>query len=122
MGTKNTVNLLLPLAGLLHKDWGSPRSLRKAPAFYGLVMFGTVGGMALTLAHANPVKLLVLVAVIRGVIAAPLLAVVMLVSESRRIMGRHYVNGLLAKVLDWLTTFVMAAAAVGLSATGGVSL
>jgi Mn2+/Fe2+ NRAMP family transporter len=110
------------MAGLLHKDWGFSRSVRKAPAFYGLVMFGTVGGMALTLAHANPIKLLVLVAVINGVIAAPFLAIVMLVSGSRRIMGRQYVNGLLAKTLGWLTTFVMAAAAVALFATGGVSL
>jgi hypothetical protein len=48
--------------------------------------------------------------------------VVMLVSGGGRIMGREYVNGLLAKALGWLTTLVMAAAAVGLFATGGVSL
>jgi hypothetical protein len=39
-----------------------------------------------------------------------------------RIMGRHYMNGRLTKALRWLTTFVMAAAAVGFFATGRVSL
>ena len=109
------------MAGLLHKEWGFSRSFRKAPVFYGLVAVGTVGGMALSLAHVNPIKLLVLVAVINGVAAAPFLVVVMWVSGSRRIMG-DYVNGRLAKVVGWLTAAVMAVAAVALFATGGVSL
>jgi Mn2+/Fe2+ NRAMP family transporter len=87
-----------------------------------LVMFGSFGGMLLTLAHANRIMLLVLVAVINGVVVATILAVVMLVSGSRRIMGREYANGLLAKTLGWLTTLAMAAAAVGLFATGAVSV
>jgi len=39
-------------------------SLRKAPVFYGLVAVGTIGGMALSLLGVNPIKLLILVAVI----------------------------------------------------------
>ncbi len=109
------------MAGLLHKDWGFSRSVRQAPVFYGLVAFGTLGGMGLSLAHVNPIKLLVLVAVINGVIAVPFLVVVMLVSGSRRIMG-DYVNGKLATSIGWLTALMMAIAAVALFATGGVSL
>ena len=109
------------MAGLLHKDWGFSRSIREAPVFYGLVAFGTLGGMFLSLAHVNPIKLLVLVAVINGVIAAPFLVVVMMVSGSRRIMG-DYVNGRVAKLIGWLTAGIMAAAAIALFATGGVSL
>ena len=75
----------------------------------------------LSLVHINPIKLLVLVAVINGVAAAPFLVVVMLVSGSRRIMG-EYRNGRVATILGWLTTAIMAAAAVALFATGGVSL
>jgi Mn2+/Fe2+ NRAMP family transporter len=109
------------MAGLLHKDWGFSRSVRQAPVFYGLVALGTLGGMGLSLAHANPIKLLVLVAVINGVIAAPFLVVVMLVSGSRRIMG-DYVNGRVARLIGWLTAVIMAGAAVALFATGGVAL
>jgi Mn2+/Fe2+ NRAMP family transporter len=67
------------MAGLLGKEWGFSRSVRKAPVFYGLVALGTLGGTALSLLHINPIKLLVLVAVINGVAAAPFLVVVMCV-------------------------------------------
>jgi len=107
------------LAGLLDKQWGFSRSVRKAPVFYGLVALGTLGGTALSLLHVNPIKLLVLVAVINGVAAAPFLVVVMSVSSSPQIMG-EYVNGNAAKILGWATATIMAAAAIGLIATGGL--
>lgn len=69
------------LSGLLGKDWGFSRSVRKAPLFYALVGLGTIGGTALSLLNVNPIKLLVFVAVINGVIAAPLLIIVLLVSK-----------------------------------------
>jgi len=109
------------MAGLLGKQWGFERSARKAPVFYGLVALGTLGGTVLSLLHVNPIKLLVLVAVINGVAAAPFLVVVMRVSGSRRIMG-DYVNGTAATILGWLTTALMAAAAIALLATGGISI
>jgi Mn2+/Fe2+ NRAMP family transporter len=108
------------MAGLLGREWGFSRSVRKAPVFYGLVALGTLGGTVLSLLHINPIHLLVLVAVINGVAAAPFLVVVMWVSSSQRIMG-DYVNGKAAKILGWLTAAIMAAAAVAMFATGGVS-
>jgi Mn2+/Fe2+ NRAMP family transporter len=72
------------------------------------------------LLKVNPIHLLVLVAVINGVAAAPFLVVVMWVSSSQRLMG-DYVNGKAAKTLGWLTALVMAVAAVAMFATGGVS-
>jgi len=109
------------LAGLLGKTWGFSRSVRKAPVFYALVALGTIGGTILSLLHVNPIKLLILVAVINGVAAAPFLVVVMCVSSSKRLMG-DYVNGHAAKILGWTTATVMAVAAIALFATGGVSL
>jgi Mn2+/Fe2+ NRAMP family transporter len=107
------------MAGLLGKEWGFSRSIRQAPVFYGLLALGTVGGTALSLLNVNPIKLLVLVAVINGVAAAPFLFVVMRVSSSHRLMGKH-VNGLTANILGWLTAAIMAAAAIALFATGGL--
>jgi Mn2+/Fe2+ NRAMP family transporter len=108
------------LSGLLGKDWGFSRSVREAPLFYILVAVGTLGGTALSLLNVNPIKLLVFVAVINGVIAAPLLIVVMIVSRNRRIMG-DYVNGHAANILGWLTFAIMAVATIALFATGGIS-
>jgi Mn2+/Fe2+ NRAMP family transporter len=110
------------MAGLLGKSWGFSRSLRRAPVFYGLVALGTVGGMALSIVHLNPIKLLVLVAVINGIAAGPFLILIMIITGNRRMMGRKYVNGKLAKTLGWATTGLMIGAAVALFATGGVSL
>lgn len=109
------------MAGLLRQDWGFSRSVKRAPVFYALVAFGTVGGTAFTLTGVDPIRLLVLVAVINGVIAAPFLVVVMLVSGSQRIMA-GYANGKVASTIGWLTAAVMAASAVALFATGGVSV
>jgi NRAMP (natural resistance-associated macrophage protein)-like metal ion transporter len=109
------------MAGLLGKKWGFSRSLRKAPVFYSLVGFGTLGGTILSIAHINPIKLLVLVAVIDGIAAAPFLFVVMAVSSNRRLMG-DYTNKKPARLVGWTTAALMAAAAVAMFATGGVSI
>jgi len=109
------------IAGLVGKKWGFSRSVRKAPVFYGLVAFGTVGGTALSLLHVNPIKLLVYVAVLNGVIAAPFLVMVMWISSSRAIMG-DFVNGKAAKFLGWTTAVLMAVAAILLFATGSVTV
>jgi hypothetical protein len=63
----------------------------RAPVFYGLVALRTLGRTVLSLLRVNPIKLLVFVAVINGVAAAPFLVVDLRVSGSRRIMG-DYVN------------------------------
>lgn len=110
------------IAGLLGKRWGFSRSVRKAPVFYGLVALGTIGGTALSLVHVNPIKLLVLVALINGVAAGPFLVLVMVITGNRQLMGVEYANGKLAKTLGWATTGLMIVAAVALFSTGGVSL
>jgi len=107
------------LSGLLQKSTGFSRSFTHAPVFYGLVGIGTIGGMALSLLAVNPITLLVFVAVLNGVVAAPFLVVVMLVSSDRQIMGEN-VNGKLARVIGWATTALMAAGAIAFFATGGL--
>jgi Mn2+/Fe2+ NRAMP family transporter len=72
------------LSGLLGRRWGFSRSPREAPVFYGLVFAGTVGGTALTLLGINAMKLLVVVALVNGLAAAPFLVVVMLISRTAR--------------------------------------
>jgi Mn2+/Fe2+ NRAMP family transporter len=69
----------------------------------------------------NPIRLLVLVAVINGVVAAPFLLILMRVAGNRTIMG-NYANRGLAKALGWITATVMALAAVLLIVTFGLSL
>jgi NRAMP (natural resistance-associated macrophage protein)-like metal ion transporter len=106
------------LAGLLGDDWGFSKSIRSATVFYALVGVATVGGMVLSIAHVNPIRLLVLVATINGVAAAPFLALVMIISGDGKIMGKLR-NGVFASVVGWGTTALMALAAIALLVTGG---
>jgi NRAMP (natural resistance-associated macrophage protein)-like metal ion transporter len=104
------------MAGLLGKRWGFSRSPRQAPVFYGLVAVGTLGGTLLSLLHVNPIHLLVLVALINGLAAAPFLVVVMLIANDRKLMGKQ-VNGRVTNALGWFTVALMFAAAVALIMT-----
>ncbi len=104
------------LSDLLGKEWGFSSSVRKAPLFYSLVAVGTIGGTALSLLNINPFQLLIFVAVVNGVTAAPFLVIVMLVSGNKKLMG-DFANGKLSSVLGWLTVAVMTSAAVLLFAT-----
>jgi Mn2+/Fe2+ NRAMP family transporter len=97
------------LAGLLGKPWGLSRSYRNAPLFYTLIVAGTLGGTALTLTSVNPITLLVLVAGVNGIAAAPFLIVVMIISGNRRLMGDSR-NGALAAVLGLFAVALMTAA------------
>jgi Mn2+/Fe2+ NRAMP family transporter len=108
------------LAGLLGKKWGFSQSIRKAPVFYGLVLVGTIGGTLLSAVHIDPIKLLVYVAIVNGVAAAPFLVLVMVVANNKALMGDHR-NGRLANVLGWSTAGLMAVAAVAFFLTGGAS-
>jgi Mn2+/Fe2+ NRAMP family transporter len=106
------------MAGLLGKASGFSRSPRRAPVFYGLVLAGTLGGTALSLAGLNPIRLLVFVAVLNGIAAAPFLVLVMLIANDTKIMG-EYVNGKVARLIGWSTAVLMAAAAIALFAFAG---
>jgi NRAMP (natural resistance-associated macrophage protein)-like metal ion transporter len=108
------------MAGLLGKTWGFSKSPRRAPVFYGLVAIGTVGGTLLTLLHVDPIKLLVLVAIVNGVAAAPFLVVALRIANDPKIMGRRR-NGRASNYLVWATVALMAAAALSLLVIGGGS-
>ena len=85
--------------------------MRKAPVFYSLVAVGTIGGTLLSLTSTNPIQLLVLVAIINGIAAAPFLLLVMLIAADRTLMGQ-YRNGKLATTIGWAAFALMAAAAI----------
>jgi len=59
----------------------------------------------------NPIRMLFFSAVVNGILAPPLLVLVMLVSSNPKIMGEH-TNGVWLNVLGWAAAAVMAAAAV----------
>jgi Mn2+/Fe2+ NRAMP family transporter len=71
----------------------------------------TLGGVALNFTPIDPVKALYWAAVVNGVLAAPLMAVMMVIAMNARIMGRLTLPRPML-VVGWLATAVMALAAV----------
>ena len=96
--------------------FGLDRKVSKAPQFYAVVIAATLVGMAIDFLGINPITALVVTAVINGLLAAPLLVLVMLVSNNRKVMGER-TNGRRLNVLGWGTAAVMAIAAIALVVT-----
>ena len=90
--------------------------LRGRPASQGAPTAATVVGVAINFLGINPITALVLSAILNGLIAAPLLVLVMLVSNDRAAMGER-TNGRLLNVVGWVTTIVMGVAAIALIVT-----
>jgi NRAMP (natural resistance-associated macrophage protein)-like metal ion transporter len=94
-------------------SWPSGLDLRPRQAwrFYLTILVSFVAGMAFDLFGLNPIRLLVFSAVLNGLLAPPLMILVMLVANDRAIMGEH-VNGFWLNALGWTATALMTAAAV----------
>ncbi len=89
---------------------------RHAKKFYGVIAASTLVGVAIDFAGINPISALFWTAVINGVVAPPLLVVVMLVSNNKRVMGRR-TNGLVTNIIGWIAAAIMFAAAIGMFLT-----
>lgn len=99
-------------------DWksGLDKKLHEAKEFYGIIAFATVGGVALNFTPIDPIKALYWSAVINGVIALPIMVVMMLLGSNPKVMG-HFVIGRRLRWLGWLATAVMAVAVVAMFVT-----
>jgi NRAMP (natural resistance-associated macrophage protein)-like metal ion transporter len=97
---------------------GLDEKLHTAPRFYAVIIVSTLVGMLINFLKIAPVTALFWTAVINGVLAPPLLIMIMLVSNNRKIMGQR-VNGKLTNFIGWTTAAVMSAAALGMFLTWG---
>jgi Mn2+/Fe2+ NRAMP family transporter len=81
--------------------------------FYGVIAVATIGGVALCFSPIDPVRALFGAAVLNGVIAVPIMAVMMHLATQRRVMGPH-VLGPRLRWLGWAATAAMAATVVAM--------
>ncbi len=87
--------------------------LKKAHGFYGVITIATLVGLCINFIGIDPVKALVITAVINGIVAVPLIFIIAKIASSEKIMGEHK-SGALSKVLIWATFFLMASAVVAM--------
>ena len=95
---------------------GLDRKPARARAFYGTIVVATLSGIAITFSPLDPIKALFWSAVINGLVAVPVMAMMMFISSNKNIMGKFAVKGVL-RSLGWLATGVMAAAAIVMGVT-----
>lgn len=88
----------------------------KARPFYGVIVISTLIGMAINFIGINPIDALFYTAVLNGVVAPPLLVLVMLAARNRRVMGDQAIGTVLS-ALGWLATVGMFLALAGLAYT-----
>lgn len=95
---------------------GLNRKLHKAKGFYTIPSLATLLGLALNFVSIDPMKALFWSAVLNGVVAVPIMVVMMLMTANPRVTGRLTLP-LPQKVIGWISTVVMFAVAAGMIAT-----
>ncbi len=91
---------------------GLDRPPAEAKLFYGTIALATLAGIVVNVVGLDPIRALYWSAVLNGLLAAPVMAVTMVIAMNPRVMGRLTLPPLLI-VGGWLATAVMAAASLG---------
>jgi Mn2+/Fe2+ NRAMP family transporter len=86
---------------------GLARKPKEAVAFYSVLALSAAIGIALNFTSINPISALYWSAVINGVLAVPVMVLLMLMARQKNVMGRFAIGGTLYW-LGWLSTAAMA--------------
>jgi len=84
------------------------------PTFYAILVAATIAGAAMNFLRIDPIKALFVTAVINGVVAPPLLILIVMVASDRGIM-KERVSGALSRTVTWAAAGIMTLAAVSLA-------
>ncbi|NLS20003.1 divalent metal cation transporter [Rhizobium sp. P40RR-XXII] len=95
---------------------GLSREPSEAKAFYTTIGLATMVGMLLNFTPIPPMKALFWSAVINGVVAVPVMVILMLIASNRKVMKEFVIQGGL-KALGWASCLAMFAAVIGMATT-----
>ncbi|HEY2112829.1 MAG TPA: divalent metal cation transporter, partial [Dongiaceae bacterium] len=90
---------------------GLARQWYQARAFYGTIAVATLIGTIMNFLPIDPIKALFWSAVINGLVAVPIMAIMMLIATRKRVMGEFRLSPRL-RLMGWLSTAAMALAAL----------
>jgi Mn2+/Fe2+ NRAMP family transporter len=91
--------------------WGLERRVPEARGFYAVIAVSVLGALALQHSPISPMKALFYSAVINGVVAVPLMVVVILLASRSSVMGPFTASRPI-RVLGWLATALMGLASI----------
>jgi NRAMP (natural resistance-associated macrophage protein)-like metal ion transporter len=89
--------------------------LAEARGFYAILVAATALGVLIDLAGVDSIRMLVVAAIVNGVAAVPIMAMLMLLVGDHKVMG-SLVAGRRLRILGWAATGVMGAAALAMFA------
>jgi len=92
---------------------GLGKKFSRAPGFYAVIGLSTFIGMFLEWFGINPITALYYTAVLNGLVAPPLMALVVMIANRKDIMGK-FVNSKASNVLGWIIVLIMALVGVAL--------
>lgn len=95
---------------------GLSRKPKHAKAFYATLSMACILGMGILFTPVNPISALYWSAVINGVVAVPVMTIMMLMTAKEQVMGKFRVTGWL-RGLGWTSTAVVTASVLGMVAT-----
>ena len=101
------------MADALQWRSGLDNQLLEARGFYFVIGLGTLIGTLIDFTPLDPIKALVWSAVVNGVIAVPIMAVMMWLGTRRELLG-DYTLTVRHRVLGWFATAVMGAAVIAM--------
>jgi NRAMP (natural resistance-associated macrophage protein)-like metal ion transporter len=104
------------LAEALKWQTGLEQPLNKAWGFYGIISIATLVGVGLNFTSIDPIKALFWSAVINGVVAVPVMFIMMLMTANPKVTGTLRLT-LPQKIIGWTATGVMFVVAAGMVAT-----
>ncbi len=105
------------LAEAVSWNWGLERKVTDARGFYGVIAISVLAGLVIQYSPISPMRALFWSAVINGVVAVPLMAVIILLVSRKSVMGAFTASRPLV-VLGWIATAVMGAAAIRMFVPG----
>lgn len=106
------------LCEILNLPRGFNLKFKSAKAFYCIMFVCLSIGILINYIGIDPMKTLVYSAVINGVLAVPLLFIIILIGKNEKIMGK-YTIGIIARTLMWITFVCMFISAISMFFTFG---
>lgn len=90
---------------------GLYKKLKQAHGFYGAITLATLVGLLINFIGLNPIKALYWTAVLNGIITPPLIFIILLMANNKKIMGR-WTNGKLSNTFGIAALFATSAAVI----------
>lgn len=90
---------------------GLAKKLTEAKAFYATIALATLVGAVMNLIGINVIKALFFAAIINGILAVPLIFIIIHLSDNEKIVGK-FKTGKLSRYLAWITFIFMATASL----------